>query len=152
MGWDNRSSSFWPRSSDHFDHFGKHQSGIYMPQGPEFIRCDYPNPLPMSWVYQLLSIQAFSNGLGVMLIAMAVMIGLRRASALVAAIGSGAAVVMFLTTLSFLVSTPGWEASLGGFPALSVVPGQFLLKDVVLLGAALWSLGDALQEIKHLDQ
>ncbi|PON09746.1 hypothetical protein C2W62_53795, partial [Candidatus Entotheonella serta] len=40
VGWDNRSSSFWPRSSDHFDHFGKHQSGIYMPQGPEFIRCD----------------------------------------------------------------------------------------------------------------
>ncbi len=48
VGWDNRSSSFWPRSSDHFDHFGKHQSGIYMPQGPEFIRCDYPNPLPIS--------------------------------------------------------------------------------------------------------
>ncbi|PON19849.1 hypothetical protein C2W62_00560 [Candidatus Entotheonella serta] len=48
VGWDNRSSSFWPRSSDHFDHFGKHQSGIYMPQGPEFIRCDYPNPLPFS--------------------------------------------------------------------------------------------------------
>ena len=47
VGWDNRSSSFWPRSSDHFDHFGKHQSGIYMPQGPEFIRCDYPNPLPV---------------------------------------------------------------------------------------------------------
>ncbi len=46
VGWDNRSSSFWPRSSDHLDHFGKHQSGIYMPQGPEFIRCDYPNPLP----------------------------------------------------------------------------------------------------------
>ncbi|PON18767.1 hypothetical protein C2W62_06210 [Candidatus Entotheonella serta] len=47
VGWDNRSSSFWPRSSDHFDHFGKHQSGIYMPQGSEFIRCDYPNPLPV---------------------------------------------------------------------------------------------------------
>ncbi|PON16821.1 hypothetical protein C2W62_16480 [Candidatus Entotheonella serta] len=47
VGWDNRSSSFWPRSSDHFDHFGKHQSRIYMPQGPEFIRCDYPNPLPI---------------------------------------------------------------------------------------------------------
>ncbi|PON17847.1 hypothetical protein C2W62_11005 [Candidatus Entotheonella serta] len=46
VGWDNRSSSFWLRSSDHLDHFGKHQSGIYMPQGPEFIRCDYPNPLP----------------------------------------------------------------------------------------------------------
>ncbi|PON16742.1 hypothetical protein C2W62_16900 [Candidatus Entotheonella serta] len=48
VGWDNRSSSFWLRSSDHLDHFGKHQSGIYMPQGPEFIRCDYPNPLPGS--------------------------------------------------------------------------------------------------------
>ncbi len=106
----------------------------------------------MSWVYHLLSIQAFSNGLGVMLIAMAVMIALRPVSALVAAVGSGAAVVMFLTTLSFLVSTPGWEASLGGFPALSVVPGQFLLKDIVLLGAALWSLGDALQQIKYVGQ
>ncbi len=51
VGWDNRSSSFWPRSSDHFDHFGKHQSGIYMPQGPEFICGDNPNPLPWVWDY-----------------------------------------------------------------------------------------------------
>jgi uncharacterized membrane protein YkgB len=52
---------------------------------------------------------------------------------------------MFVTTLTFLVTTPGvWEASLGGFPALSAVPGQFLLKDVVLLGAALWTAGEAL--------
>lgn len=106
----------------------------------------------MSWVYHLFSIQAFSNVLGIMLIAIALMIALRPVSASVAAVGSGAAVVMFLTTLSFLVSTPGWEASLGGFPALSVVPGQFLLKDVVLLGAALWSLGDALQQIKRVSR
>lgn len=45
---------------------------------------------------------------------------------------------------SFLFSTPGWEPSLGGFPALSTLPGQFLLKDVVLLGALVWSLGEAL--------
>ena len=38
---------------------------------------------------------------------------------------------------TFLVSTPGWEASLGGFPALSGAVGQFLLKDVVALGAAI---------------
>ena len=37
-------------------------------------------------------------------------------------------------------------ASLGGFPALSVVPGQFIIKDLVLLAAALWSLGEALPE------
>ncbi len=40
--------------------------------------------------------------------------------------------------------TPGWEPSLGGFPALSGDVGEFLIKDVVLLGAALWSLGEAL--------
>jgi reactive chlorine resistance protein C len=50
---------------------------------------------------------------------------------------------MFLTTLSFLVTTPGWEPSLGGFPAVSAMPGQFVLKDIVLLGAALWTAGEA---------
>ena len=50
---------------------------------------------------------------------------------------------MFLTTLSFLFSTPGWEPTLGGFPALSASVGQFLIKDVVLLGAAIWSFGEA---------
>jgi hypothetical protein len=33
---------------------------------------------------------------------------------------------LFATTLSFLISTPGWEPTLG-FPALSAMPGQ--LKD-----------------------
>ncbi|HYX58927.1 MAG TPA: DUF417 family protein, partial [Streptosporangiaceae bacterium] len=42
-------------------------------------------------------------------------------------------------------STPGVTvASAGGFPVLSVLPGQFLLKDLVLIGAALWTLGDSL--------
>jgi uncharacterized membrane protein YkgB len=51
---------------------------------------------------------------------------------------------MFLTTLSFLLSTPGvWEPSLGGFPALSGNPGQFLIKDLALLGISLWSFGDS---------
>ena len=103
----------------------------------------------MSWVYHLLSIQLFSNVLGLVEIVIALMIALRPLSAALSAVGSGAAVVMFLTTLSFLASTPGWEPSLGGFPALSVAPGQFLLKDVVLLGAALWSLGEALEHVKR---
>jgi uncharacterized membrane protein YkgB len=32
------------------------------------------------------------------------------------------------------------------FPALSASPGQFLVKDVVLLGAAIWTLADSLIE------
>ena len=66
------------------------------------------------------------------------------------AVGSVLAVGMFLTTLSFLVTTPGvWEPSLGGFPALSAIPGQFLIKDLALLGISLWSLGEAWQASKR---
>jgi uncharacterized membrane protein YkgB len=77
----------------------------------------------LSWTYQLFSVQAFSYVLGIVEIATALMIAVRPLSAKVAAIRSGIGVVMFLTTISFLFSTPGWEASLGGFPALAVVPG-----------------------------
>ncbi|HXV81486.1 MAG TPA: DUF417 family protein [Candidatus Binatia bacterium] len=101
----------------------------------------------MGWVYGFVSVQAFSNLLGVVEIAIAVMIGLRWLSPKVSAAGSVLGMLMFLTTLSFLFSTPGWESSLGGFPALAVVPGQFLLKDIVLFGAAVWSLGESLASI-----
>jgi reactive chlorine resistance protein C len=97
----------------------------------------------MSWMYSFLSVQTFSDALGVVEVTIAILIGLRHWSAKASALGSAAAVIMFLTTLSFLFSTPGWEPSLGGFPSLSALPGQFLLKDVVLLGAALWSFGEA---------
>ena len=98
----------------------------------------------MGWMYHVLTVRQFSNCLGVVEISIAVLIALRALSAKLCAIGSVLAVGMFLTTLSFLFSTPGWEPSLGGFPALSAHPGQFLLKDIVLLGTAIWSLGEAL--------
>jgi len=53
-------------------------------------------------------------------------------------------VFTFLATLSFMFSLPGWEESLGGFPALSG-GGSFILKDVVLLGAALFTLSESLK-------
>ena len=102
----------------------------------------------MSWVYAIFSERAFSALLGIVEVAVAAMIALRAISAKVSAVGSGLAVVMFLTTLTFILSTPGWEPSLGGFPALSVLPGQFIIKDIVLLAAALWSLGEALPEAR----
>lgn len=44
----------------------------------------------------------------------------------------------YLITLTFFVTTPGvGEPTAGGFPALSAMPGQFLLKDAVLLAASL---------------
>jgi uncharacterized membrane protein YkgB len=99
----------------------------------------------MSWLYNIFSVQTFSNGLGVLEIAIGVMIAARPVSAVVSAAGSALAAVLFLGTLSFMLSTPPvFEASLGGFPALSVAPGQFLLKDLALLGASVWTLGESL--------
>lgn len=102
----------------------------------------------MSWAYSLFSVRSFASLLGVTEIVVALLIASRPISAWSAVAGSGLAVGMFLTTLSFMLTTPGvWEASAGGFPALSVVPGQFLVKDFVLLGAALRLLGDDLSAI-----
>jgi uncharacterized membrane protein YkgB len=99
----------------------------------------------MSWASAALGVRPFSNLLGVVEVTIAALIALRPVAARASALGSALAVGMFATTLSFLLTTPGvWEASLGGFPAISVLPGQFLLKDVVLVGAALWSLGESL--------
>ena len=100
----------------------------------------------LGWMYRIWTVRQFSDGLGVVEVGIAILIALRPWSRKASAIGSALALLMFLTTLSFLFSTPGWEPSLGGFPALSALPGQFLLKDVVLLGAAIWSLGEALTD------
>jgi reactive chlorine resistance protein C len=99
----------------------------------------------VGWAITALGVQPFSNLLGVAEVTIAAVIALRPVAARASALGSALAVGMFATTLSFLLTTPGvWEAPLGGFPAISVLPGQFLLKDVVLLGAALWTLGESL--------
>ena len=109
----------------------------------EGIRPFVANSPLMSWVYGLMSVQGFSAVLGVVEVAIALLIAARPLSPRASALGSALAVGMFLTTLSFLVTTPGvWEPSLGGFPALSALPGQFLIKDLALLGISLWALGE----------
>jgi uncharacterized membrane protein YkgB len=110
----------------------------------EGVRPFVANSPLMNWVYGPLSVRGFSNLLGVVEIAIAILIAARPLSPRASALGSALAAGMFLTTLSFLVTTPGvWEPSAGGFPALSALPGQFLIKDLALLGISLWSLGEA---------
>jgi uncharacterized membrane protein YkgB len=110
----------------------------------EGIRLYVTNSPLMSWVYELMSVRGFSALLGVVEVGVAVLVAARPLSPRASAIGSAMAVGMFLTTLSFLATTPGvWEPSAGGFPALSGKPGQFLLKDLALLGIALWSFGES---------
>jgi uncharacterized membrane protein YkgB len=101
----------------------------------------------MSWLYAIFSVQATSNLIGVAEIVAGVLIAIRPWSAPAAVVGSLMACATFVITLTFLFSTPGWEPTLGGFPTLSVAPGQFILKDAVLLGAAIWSLGESLRHM-----
>ena len=102
----------------------------------------------MSWMYKVLSLQAASNVIGVAELTAAALIAIKPLSAKLSAIGSALAIFTFLATLTFPFSLPGWEKSLGGFPALSG-SGGFLLKDVVLLGASFLTLGESLATAKR---
>jgi uncharacterized membrane protein YkgB len=76
----------------------------------------------------------------------ALLIALRPLSPRASAVGSALAVVLFMGTLSFLFTTPGVVAThAAGLPVLTAQPGQFLLKDLVLIGVAIWTLGDSLR-------
>lgn len=102
----------------------------------------------MNWIYHFLTVRSFSTALGVfeIAVAMGLIVGIFYPHVGVAA--GLTAVAMFLGTLSFIVTTPGaFESTLGGFPALSALPGQFLIKDAVLAGAALWLAATSLKKV-----
>jgi len=99
----------------------------------------------MSWIYDVFSVTTVARGRGTMEIVAALLIALRPVWPRASAAGSALAVLLFVGTLSFLFTTPGVVAShAGGLPVLSALPGQFLLKDLVLIGVAVWTLGDSL--------
>jgi uncharacterized membrane protein YkgB len=99
----------------------------------------------LSWAYHAFGLQGIAKLLGVTEILFGLLICLRPVNARSSAWGSLGAVVMFLTTLSLLFTTPGVIAPDYTFPVLSGHPGQFIAKDLVLLGAALWTAGEALR-------
>jgi uncharacterized membrane protein YkgB len=97
----------------------------------------------MSWTYAVLSVQAVSNLIGVIEIVTALLIGSRPFSPKVSFVGSLGAIVTFLLTISFLFSTPG-ALQLGHGISILGDTGQFLIKDLVLLGASCWIAAEAL--------
>ncbi len=86
------------------------------------------------WLPRLVDQQLSSDIIGVVEIALALMAASRFFAPRLAAIGSFGLAASLVITLSFLVTTPGLD------PAL----GAFIVKDVTLLGVALWSAGEAL--------
>src|SRR5438105_5728828 len=101
----------------------------------------------LAWAYHILDVRDFSRGLGVIEISTVLLIAAGPVWPKISIVGTLAGIGMFLTTLSFVITTPGvWQAAYG-FPALAASPGQFLVKDVVLLGAAIWTLADSLRYV-----
>ncbi len=97
----------------------------------------------LAWAYSILSLQGFSNLLGVVEIGTAALLALAPAFRLCGVAGGALAALTFFVTSSLLLTFPIWEESLGGFPALNQA-GAFLIKGVTLLGVALSVLGRAL--------
>jgi len=101
-------------------------------------------PTPwLAWLYTLLGHAGTSYLLGVSELVTAALLLASRWSTLAGLAGGALASLTFATTTSMLLTVPIWEPSLGGFPYLNFA-GSFLIKDIALLGASLWVLGDAL--------
>ena len=73
----------------------------------------------LSWAYSVFSLQAFSNLLGVVELATALLLALAPIAPRLGVVGGALATATVAVTSTLLVTGPSWEASLGGFPALS---------------------------------
>ena len=100
----------------------------------------------MGWMYAVLSVQGVSSLIGVTEIIVAGLLLARPWSPRAGAAGGIGAIVIFLATLSFLVTTPDAWATVPGWPLpMPGMMGSFLIKDLCLLGAAVWITGESLR-------
>jgi uncharacterized membrane protein YkgB len=102
----------------------------------------------LGWLYSVFSARTFSMLLGVLEMIIGFLFISRFVSPAASAVGALLSVGLFVTTLSFMVSTPGVVEPSLGFPGLSLL-GQFLLKDIVLLGVSVFAFGNSLRAIRH---
>jgi uncharacterized membrane protein YkgB len=99
----------------------------------------------MSWLYDVVGVQALSNALGTVEIAAAILIAIRSLSPTASAVGSAIAALLFVSTISFLFTTPDVVAGSSLHVPLLTATGGFLIKDIALLGASVWTFGEALR-------
>jgi uncharacterized membrane protein YkgB len=100
----------------------------------------------LSWTYAFFSLQAFSNLLGMVELATALLLALAPFAPCLGVLGGALAAATFGITSTFLITGPAWEPSLGGFPAVSPA-GGFLIKELALLGIALAATGRFLMRL-----
>ena len=95
---------------------------------------------------QRLGAQKLGRLVGVMQLAFGSLIVAKPVAPRASAAGSLGAAGLMVSTLSFLVTTPeAWQRRRKGRPATVVMLGEALLKDTVLLGAAILTAADSLR-------
>ena len=100
----------------------------------------------LAWMYPAFGEVGASYLLGVVEIATALLLLASPRWPRAGVVGGALGGLIFLVTTSLLFALPIWEPAAGGFPALSG-GGQFLIKDVVLLGISLVVLGESLARL-----
>ena len=92
----------------------------------------------MSWSHAVFGVQGASYVIGAIELSTAAALILGAFQPIFSALGAAMSAATYIITLTFFLNTPGVaEPTAGGFPAISAAPGQFLLKDLVLLAASL---------------
>src|SRR5579872_926182 len=107
----------------------------FTPQEAAGIEPMMAHSIGLFWIYHIFDKQVGSDFIGVIEITLGVLVAIRPIGALLSAIGSLGMAFALVNTLSFLFTTPGLD------PQSS--DAGFLLKDLTLLGAALWTAGEA---------
>ncbi|NOH61562.1 YkgB family protein [Vibrio sp. RE88] len=109
--------------------------GIYKftPTEAKLIEPLVVNHPAMSWLYDIISVQAVSNLIGAteIIVAIGLIAGFKNAK--IAYVSGIAAAVIFVATLSFLLTTPNtWKVSDG-----ILVTNFFLVKDILFLAISI---------------
>lgn len=105
----------------------------FTPQEAAAIEPLVANSPLFAWLHAAAGRQVTSNVIGVIEIALALAIAARHLAPRISAWGSLGTAASLVVTLSFLVTTPGIDEALA----------SFIIKDLTLLGAALWCAGEA---------
>lgn len=97
----------------------------------------------MSWMLNIASLQGVSNFIGVFEIVTGLLLVGSFWNKNLGKIGGLLSILIFLTTISFLFTTPGVWRSVEGVP----ITDFFILKDLTLLGVSLQVLDRSLSHI-----
>lgn len=91
------------------------------------------NHFAMSWMYKVMSVQQVSNFIGVFEVLTGIGLFISLFFKRIGLYAGFASAIIFVTTLSFLITTPGVFKSVEGFP----VADFFILKDIPYLAISL---------------